>query len=514
MEKEQFDYNDFKEISDITDEYIYSANGINVDYIIVLKKNSGEFLTKEIKPIVKYYGQEFEIVKNIYNDKDSTLENLISTIKGFSFIDAIQNIVDLGIKDNFDYCITLSDKFIPLISIHILKEIEKNEEKLSIVTLNYKQELHKIEKDLPQEITNAFREEAERKLEKAKTNIKIHLCKYLGLWILAYQLEMAYNEIKNEPDTVAFSHRRYGWAGNGIVYQVNNNTHIEFQTNFGFGNSTYFYLLMNYKGIKIFPFLDWVNYKYAEASEMKRYTHRLHMKLPRIKKGRSSPVIKVEQKDWDSAMDYILSACNLSIQDEKKFLYEYLLNPLERLISTLEEVYQREDEVLNEEYRSFDYHFSEDKDNEKITNKIKLMNVKGALITGSLAFIEEIIKLEEFMNISSYLERLKMLNLNLLPLLQETIIQNKQLTLSKSEELNNTKNELQMIWINHGLQNLEYYQKQGTLTESQYKRFKELKEAQRILIEKKGLLEQDLKFCHEISRAISNYIKNISNILI
>jgi len=56
---------------------------------------------------------------------------------------------------------------------------------------------------------------------------------------LANSLEKAYKKCDRDDTILAFSHRRVGWSEK--PYQIDENFSIEFKTNFGYGNSSYFY---------------------------------------------------------------------------------------------------------------------------------------------------------------------------------------------------------------------------------------------------------------------------------
>jgi hypothetical protein len=87
---------------------------------------------------------------------------------------------------------------------------------------------------------------------------------------------------------------------------------------------------LKYKNIDITPFSEWVDYEFAQFSEIIRYSQ--------------SYILRNEY--WLDAMEYSRDACNLSLVDEVKFVEKYVIDECEKMVRGLEN-------ILNKEYFMF-----------------------------------------------------------------------------------------------------------------------------------------------------------------
>ena len=144
--------------------------------------------------------------------------------------------------------------------------------------------------------------------------------KYI-LWGKAFAINKTYRICQQDSSIMVFSHRHTGFSN--PVYQLTPNFSVEIKTNFGYGNSSYFYTKLKFKDIEITPFSEWIEYEFAQFSEIIRYTQSHEL----------------ENKYWIEAMNFCKDACNLSMLDEVKFVEKYVIDECEKMLTGLEEIF-------------------------------------------------------------------------------------------------------------------------------------------------------------------------------
>ncbi|MCD8443240.1 hypothetical protein LNI88_11610 [Tenacibaculum dicentrarchi] len=227
-----------------------------------------------------------------------------------------------------------------------------------------------------------------KKIEEFKQELKL---KY-QLWVKAYSINKTYRICNEDKSIIAFSHRIDGWSK--PLYQLTPNFSLEIKTNFGFGRASYFYTKLKYKDIEITPFSEWINYEFADFSEIVRYTQ--------------SHLLRNEY--WLEAMTFSKDACNLSTTNEVKFVEKYIIDECEEMVKGLEEIFHKE-------------HFSF-KDREKPNYKKDkkghvLVEFRGEKISGALDFISKILEFKEIASIQTFIDRIEINNKKIHPILEE-----------------------------------------------------------------------------------------------
>ena len=195
---------------------------------------------------------------------------------------------------------------------------------------------------------------------------------------LAYSLEKSYRKVKNDPDVLAWSHRKLGWIY--PEFKLTNKLEMQFLTNFGYGSVSYFYLKLKYKNIDIIPFSEWIRYRNRHYNELIEYSQEYDL----------------DNQNWGEAMEYAAEAVNLCITDEAEFIQKYITRECRRLADGLMKIYS-----LN------DAHDSE-------TNRSE-MNFKGEKITGALNLIKSIAEYESITKVNKFIREIEQLNQDLLP---------------------------------------------------------------------------------------------------
>jgi hypothetical protein len=165
-------------------------------------------------------------------------------------------------------------------------------------------------------------------IDRAVEGLKYEIKNKYILWSKAFAIKRMYTICRQDKSILTFSHRMDGWSN--PVYQLTSNFSVEINTNFGYGSVSYFYSKLKYKNIDITPFSEWVDYEFAQFSEIIRYSQ--------------SYILRNEY--WLDAMEYSRDACNLSLVDEVKFVEKYVIDECEKMVRGLEN-------ILNKEYFMF-----------------------------------------------------------------------------------------------------------------------------------------------------------------
>ncbi len=526
-------------IANLPEELVFTAKGINVDEILFIEddKTNTEIYCQSY-PIQKYFSKEFNMIKKYYYSNTNGVEDIIQYIIKTPLINASKSLVSQTEQIYFDYCITLFDRYMPKIYIDISYRLSALLEKKKLLDNVYKHE--RMNNTCSSEELDSL----EKKYLNSQNELKNEVCGYVILWIHAYRFLRARQQLFiDHKNTITFSHRYQGWSN--PRYQVNHELTIEIKTNFDYGNSSYFYLLLIFRGIQIFPFLEWVNYKYASVSEMQKYYFKYS------KKDFRSPDNKNYQNCWRNTFRDIVTACNSLKEGSDKFIDKYIITPLNKLISELEKIINMNDEELNKKYRNFQYGFNTNKSihHSHIIEKIKLINVKGCMISETLKFISEITKLQEIIKTEKYIQVIEVLNKRILVMLREVIPDCHCIIEKLSKTIQEYHNKLAIIWIDNNLKNLEQDRnrlsengrdfvsqicnmnniptmkgmlnqsiKKENLTHQDVikitnlidKNYFKLKNEHLKLLKEKMETEQDLKHAQDILNSIKRYIDNIT----
>ncbi|WP_458626468.1 hypothetical protein [Winogradskyella sp. PC D3.3] len=235
---------------------------------------------------------------------------------------------------------------------------------------------------------NPEKYDAKKEIEHFKQELK----KKYNLWVKAYSINKTYRICHEDKSIIAFSHRIDGWSK--PLYQLTPNFSLEIKTNFGYGRASYFYTKLKYKDIEITPFSEWINYEFAEFSEIVRYTQS-HL---------------LENEYWLEAMVFSKDACNMSTTDEVKFVEKYIIEECEEMVKGLEEIFHKE---------HFSFKHREKNNYTKDKKGHVLVEFRGEKISGALDFISKILEFKKITSIQTFINRIEVINKKIQPILKE-----------------------------------------------------------------------------------------------
>lgn len=118
-------------------------------------------------------------------------------------------------------------------------------------------------------------------------------------------------------DVKMYSTDTLGWTK--YDYPISRDVKIGLYTNFGYGVSSYFRIVLSYKGIPILPYSLYVHYYYANSRDLARFTRNY----------------KPSRENWESAFKFVIDIANLAVSDPDKFVREWVMNEVSSMIDGL-----------------------------------------------------------------------------------------------------------------------------------------------------------------------------------
>lgn len=345
---------------------------INEDALCVLRKNA---VTNQIEigyvTIEKPLARVIDNFSALLDNPNSTLEQVIDFIRTTDELNLLTSA-----PEKYRYChIDLRTPY---------QEFVANNQE-TIPDIIKQKDLMRLNQEI-----NPDNYDTSKEIDRYKTEIKD---RYI-LWHKAFSINKTYRLCHEDQSILTFSHRIVGWSN--PVYQLTPHFSMEIKTNFGYGNASYFYTKLKYKNIEITPFSEWIDYEYAQFSEIIRYTQS-H---------------KLFNEYWLEAMEFSRDACNLSMIDEVKFVEKYIIDECERMVSGLEEIFNKEQFSFRSRYRKGG--------RIRVDKKGRLLvEFRGEKISGALDFISQILEFEKITPVKSFVERIVECNKKIQPILIE-----------------------------------------------------------------------------------------------
>ena len=110
---------------------------------------------------------------------------------------------------------------------------------------------------------------------------------------------------------------------------INEDLKILTCTNFCYGSSSYFHIIVKYKDIELLPLSEWVKYYYAGYNAIMRFTRSYIC----------------DRNSWTYAMEFLVDFVNKAIDNPEEFVKNNVLLEVNDLMTGLEEIFQmNEDE--------------------------------------------------------------------------------------------------------------------------------------------------------------------------
>lgn len=345
---------------------------INEDLICVLKKDDSNQIIKSYLEIINPLSESIGKIEDLCDNPKIGLIHLSEKISSFSELKLLNS--------QYSYCEDLNRPYQGF-TANIQNLVNQIIEKENDIRRKIKEKEEKNYED-------------DFDAEKERINFKLSVKATLLKWSKASAINKAYRRCHEDKSILTFSHRLCGWSN--PVYKLTPNFSVEIKTNFGYGNASYFYTILKYKEIEITPFSEWIEYEFANFSEINRYTKSYEL----------------ENKFWLDATEFCKEACNLSIHDERTFIQKYIMDECEKMVSGLEDIFHRE---------QFSFKARKTKEEDYTVDKSghELVEYRGEKISGALDFVSKILEFDQIAQIKSFISRIEDSNRRIKPILIE-----------------------------------------------------------------------------------------------
>lgn len=203
-------------------------------------------------------------------------------------------------------------------------------------------------------------------------------------FIRCQNLNETLKKVVGNASTKMYSTDNIGWTS--FKYSVSDDVIVIVKTNFGYGNSSYFYLAIKYKDIVLIPYSDLVHYYYANMKNLISYTRSYALK----------------RDSWRGALEFVADFVNASMINPEKFIHDYVIKEIEEMIKGLRETMRDPSEVLTRiKDKKIDYismkvirpFIPEDQRIYDIMPRESISVFKAEKITGAVEFLNSLRKI-------------------------------------------------------------------------------------------------------------------------
>lgn len=354
---------------------------INVDYIGVVSMTNSGLLEYKRQQVTKLFDEEMKIFKAMYDNENRNLMDLQDYFHGF--------MPKSSSPHGYDYCFPhgYSESYI---SRALYPKIYSFEEYTTELKNVEDIETSKFLSDHDIQHISMLTAEQKDLLDKTlldakkrtKEDLKYSFYKSASRFIKALRFYKEINLIKNNSQNKMYSTENIGWTT--FNYPISEDTNFLMKSNFGYGNSSFHYINLAYKGIDILPYSAIVKYYHVNMVEFYRYTRQY----------------RPSRDNWEPALDFVIETANLAIQDEQAFVAKWITNELNEMVAGLTIISQQPEECLNKFF-----------DNPTNTNLLYVRNAYSSDKNEYLAFPSEISTIFKAEKLSAALDLLDKLQL-------------------------------------------------------------------------------------------------------
>lgn len=353
------------------------SDQINIDYIGTVSLTDTGLLEYRRLPITKLFDEEMQTLKAMCDNENRNRMDLQDYFQRFM----PQN----SSIQKYDYCAPncytssfISGAMYPKIYSYDEYQTElKNVENLETIDFLSKHNAKHIS-ELTFEQKELLNKSISDTKDKKKKSLKDDFFNLADRFVQAHRFYKELNQVKSDNRNKMYSTENIGWTT--FNYTISDDILFFMKSNFGYGNSSYHYINLTYKGIDILPYSAIVKYYYVNMAEFYRYTRQY----------------RPSHSNWEVALDFVVETANLAIQDEKAFITEWIANEIEEMVAGLKIISQQPQECLKDFF-----------DNPK--NDMNLLYVRNAYRSDKneyLAYPEEVSTIFKAEKLSTALELL------------------------------------------------------------------------------------------------------------
>lgn len=390
--------------------------GVNYDYILALKKD-GERV-KVVNYPIKRHEKEIDLAIERYEDESCDAYDVYSAVWGCLY------------SHSFPYCLAheYTDTYID--EIRPVK-FDASEYRTSLRNLIEREVKYKLrwlpdsERNNRQKIeviTDEVRKRLYPKIKKSKERL---LSKSLA-YIYAYDYDSTITSNRIEQDCIVYSSERHGDGrenrkiGYHAEHKINEDLSVRVETNFCYGSSTYFSVVVTYKGIELLPYSVWVHYYYARFVHLLKYT-RSYIR---------------ERNSWHMCMDFLKTFINSAIDNPENFIHNEVMREVDGLIEGLQRIFSLSQEDFEKEIKvkerpgderyigilSARYANESDENEYAITAHEVSMIYRMEKVSGALRFLDSLRKIKEiYSEVSDAIDKIIAMNQQIYPEVESAI---------------------------------------------------------------------------------------------
>lgn len=372
---------------------------VNTKYVLKLIERSDKTLSVLEHPIKRYEILEQEIkaiVENEYKNTWDLYSKVISYCDGPELINycypyEYNNSYIDGVRRPKHVSYNEFAKYDELVKEKIIKECNFN---------------NKTEQEAKTYCQN--------KLKEYYHQDKLRYAEAILRYIRCLNIYNTLQEIKKNEKVKMYSSDDIGWTT--FTYSISEDIKVLVKTNFDYGASSFFYLIIKYKELVIIPYSDLVHYYYAEMKDLISYTRSYACK----------------RESWHFALKFVEEFANKCIENPKDFIRHYILSEIEEMMKGLRATIKNPEEVLNRiKSSTLDYirlnvirPFNEsDKELYEMMPSESISVFKAEKISGALEFIESLKQIEDLCpELSPIIEEIKDMNFSIKDEVEKTIV--------------------------------------------------------------------------------------------
>lgn len=347
----------------------YYKKGVNFEYIATVSKKNQD--TEEVVykpvPIILNHKELLERVKKLYKDEDKTIIDIhklcVLSIPEYSDRSSFECCLPYEYSRSyicgtteiprfFMYEINDEEKYKNFIddlkndfineslreySIYYAKKHLTSEEYNNIYSSNEKRKQWETTaskkfrtiKELPiDEKTNKIKTELENFEQKQKKYHKYAYIDALEFWLQASCYFDTLKLVLEDEKVCMYSLEDVGW--HSYTYPIHGDFEFIVNTNFCYGTSSYFDIIVKYKGIKILPYSHIVSYYHANMVSFLSCTRKYHP----------------YRENWDSCLKYVVELINEAYLDEERFIGKWIKQELKIMVEGLESIMENPERYL------------------------------------------------------------------------------------------------------------------------------------------------------------------------
>lgn len=347
----------------------YYKKGVNFEYIATVSKKSQE--TEEVVykpvPITLNYSEVLDKVQSLCKDEETTIHDIhdfcVKSIPNYSkrygfhcclpYEYSCSYIADLtespryfmnGIEDKEKYSEFIKDLKNDFIT-NSLKKYSLNYAKNHLTAKEHDAiySSEEARKHWEETVSKKFKSVDELPVDEESNKIKAELVDFekkaqrshkftyvdtLKFWLQASCYFETLENIHEDESICMYSLENVGW--HSYTYPVHGDFEFKVNTNFCYGSSSFFNIIIKYKGILILPYSHIVSYYHANMVSFLSCTRRY----------------EAYRENWDSCLKYVVELINEAYIDENKFIEKWIKNELKIMIEGLKSIMNNPDEYL------------------------------------------------------------------------------------------------------------------------------------------------------------------------